>query len=132
MWLQVADATTRPLVFLQVPEVHEAIQEAQERIDKTKPMVGEGPIDDIMEEQNLPRMAHLRHMWGYDAMDIGKKMVMTIIYKYLKEEMYEGQEHIATALLSVRFGMKSSTLHQYVVGSTKGDRCLDRSRDQKK
>ena len=39
-WLQVANATTRPLVYVQVPEVAEIINEAHARIDKTKPMEG--------------------------------------------------------------------------------------------
>ena len=58
-WLQVADAITRPLVYVQVPEVAEIINKAHARIDKTKPMEGESPIEEIIMEQNLPDMAHL-------------------------------------------------------------------------
>ena len=108
-----ADATTRPLVYGQVPEVVEIIKESQPRIDKTKPMEGEAPIEDIITEQNLPDMTHLQHVWGYD--DVGKKTAAAIIYKYLKEEIFP-KVHVPTAFLSVKFAMMSSTLHKYIVG----------------
>ena len=57
-WLQVVDAITRPLVYVQVPEVLGIIKELQSRIDKTKPMEGEAPIEDIINEKNLPKMVH--------------------------------------------------------------------------
>ena len=73
VWLQVVDMMTRPLVYMQVPKVVETIKEAQNRIDKTKLLEGEVPIDDIIHKQNLPDMAHLQHVWGYDLNDIGEK-----------------------------------------------------------
>ena len=114
-WLQVADAMTRPLVYVQVPEVAEIINEAHARIDKTKPMEGESPIEEIITEQNLPDMAHLQHVWGYDADDIGQKTIAAIIYKYLKEQMFL-KTHVLTAFLSVKFAMTGSTLHKYIMG----------------
>ena len=107
-WLQVADATTRPLVYVQVPEVVEVI-------DKKKPKEGESPIKEIVEEQNLPDMMLLRHVWGYGKEDVGKKTVAAIIYKYLKERMFP-KEHVMTAFLSTKFATTSSTLHKYIVG----------------
>ena len=44
-WLQVVDTTTRPLVYVQVPEVVEIVKQAQDVIDKKKPKEGEAPID---------------------------------------------------------------------------------------
>ena len=61
-WLQVADATTRPLVYIQVPEVVEIVKQAQAVIDKKKPKEGESPIKEIVEEQNLPDMMLLRRV----------------------------------------------------------------------
>ena len=62
----------------------------------------------------ISTMVYLKYTWGYDATDKGKKTVVAIIYKYLKEEMFEGKEHVRTAVLSVKFAMKSSTLHRCV------------------
>ena len=114
-WLQVADVMTRPLVYVQVPEVVEIVKQAQVVIDKKKPKEGESPIKEIVEEQNLPDMMLLRHMWGYDKDNVGKKTVAAIIYKYLKERMFL-KEHVMTAFLSTKFATTSSTLHKYIVG----------------
>ena len=98
-WLQVVDATTRPLIYVQVPEVVEIVKQAQAVIDKKKPKEGESPIKEIVEEQNLPDIMQLRHVWGYTKEDVGKKTVAAIIYKYLKERMFP-KEHVTTAFLS--------------------------------
>ena len=45
-------------------------------------MEGEAQNEDIIREQNLPDMAHLQHVLGYDMDDVGKKTVAAIIYKY--------------------------------------------------
>ena len=113
-WLQVADATTRPLVYVQVPEVVEIVKRAQDMINKKKPKEGKSQIDEIVEEQNLPDMMLLRHVWGYSKDDVGKKTVSAIIYKYLKEQMFP-KEHVTTAFLSHKFTTTSSTLHKYIV-----------------
>ena len=114
-WFQVADAMTRPLVYIQVPEVVEIVKEAQAVIDKKKPKEEESPIKEIVEEHNLPDMMLLRHMWGYSKDNVGKKTVTAIIYKYLKERMFL-KEHVMTAFLSMKFATTSSTLHKYIVG----------------
>ena len=114
-WLKVADAATRPLVNVQIPEVMEIVSESQVLIDRKKPRIGESPIEDIVTEQNLPDMMQLRHVWGYGRDDVGKKMLATIVYKYLKEQMFP-KAHVTTAFFSVKFAMTSSTLHKYIVG----------------
>ena len=114
-WLQVADVTTRPLVYVQVPEVVEIVKQVQAVIDKKKPKEGESPIDEIVLEQNLPDMMILKHVWGYGKDDVGKKTVSVIIYKYLKEQMFP-QAHVPAVFLSVKFATTSSTLHKYIVG----------------
>ena len=72
-WLQVADTTTRPLVYVQVPEVVEIVKEAQVVIDKKKLKEGESPIKEIVMEQNLSDMVNLKHVWGYGKDDVRKK-----------------------------------------------------------
>ena len=114
-WLQVADATMRLLVYIQVLEVVEIIRQAQDVIDKKKPKEGESPIDEIVVEQNLPDMMLLKHVWGCGRNDVGKKTVSAIIYKYLKEQMFL-KVHVTTAFLSIKFATTSSTLHKYIVG----------------
>ena len=64
-WLQVADAMTRPPVYVQVPEVVEIVKQAQDIIDKEKLKEGEAPIDEIIMEQNVPDMLQLKNVWGY-------------------------------------------------------------------
>ena len=115
-WLQVADTTMRPLVYVQVPEVVEIVKQAQDVIDKKKPKEGESPIEEIIAEQNLPDMMQLRHIWGYGREDIGKKMVSVILYKYLMERMMPKQ-HVPTHFLLTRFATTESTLHKYIVGT---------------
>ena len=114
-WFQVADAMTKPLIYVQVPEVVEIVKQVQSVIDKKKPKEGESPIQEIVVEQNLPDMMLLRHVWGYGRDDVGKKTVSAIIYKYLKERMFP-KEHVTTAFLSQKFATTSSTLHKYIVG----------------
>ena len=114
-WLQVADAMTRPLVYIQVLEVVEIVKQVQVVTDKKKPKEGESPIKEIVEEQNLPDMMLLRHVWGYGKDDVGKKTVVAIIYKYLKERMFL-KKHVTTAFLSTKFATTSSTLHKNIVG----------------
>ena len=109
------DVTTRPLIYIQVPEVAEIINQVQAVIDKKKPKEGESPIREIIEEQNLPDMLLLKHVWSYGREDVGKKMVSAIIYKYLKERMFP-KEHVTTAFLSTRFATTSNTLHKHIVG----------------
>ena len=115
-WLQVADAMTRPLIYVQVPEVVEIVKQAQDVIDKKKPKEGEAPIDEIIMEQNVPDMLQLKNVWGYGREDIGKKTVSAIIYKYLMERMIPKQ-HIPTNFLSKQFATTESTLHKYIVGT---------------
>ena len=115
VWLEVADTMTQPLVFVQVLEVVEIINEAQAQVDKTKPMEGEVPVEDIIVEQNLPNMSNLKHAWGYNTDEIKKKTVAAIIYKYLKEAMFK-KTHVLTIFLSRQFAMVSSMLHKYIVG----------------
>ena len=98
-WLQVADATTRPLVYVQILEVVEIVKQAQDVIDKKKPKEGEAPIDEIIMEQNVPDMLQLKNMWGYGREDVSKKMVSAIIYKYLMERMIP-EQHVPTVFLS--------------------------------
>ena len=52
---------------------------------------------------------------GYGRDDVGKRMVATIIHKYLKELMFP-KTHVATAFLSAKFTTTSSTLHKYIIG----------------
>ena len=63
-WLQVADTMTRPLIYVQVPEVVEIVKQAQDIIDKKKPKGGEAPIDEIIMEQNVPDMLQLKKCLG--------------------------------------------------------------------
>ena len=70
--------TTRPLVYIQVPEVVEIVKQVQVVIDKKKPKKGESPIKKIVKEQNLPDMMLLRHVWGYGKDDVGKKTITAI------------------------------------------------------
>ena len=114
-WLQVADVATRPLVYVQVPEVVEIVREAQAVIDRKKPREGETVIHEIVIKQNLLDMRNLKQEWGYGKDDIGKKTVAAIIYKYLKEQMFP-KAHVTTAYLAEKFDSESSTLHKYVVG----------------
>ena len=115
-WLQVADATTRPLIYVQVQEVVEIVKQAQDIIDKKKPKEGEAPIDEIIMEQNVPDMLQLKNVWGYGQEDVGKKTVSAIIYKYLMERMIP-EQHVPTVFLSKRFATTESTLHKYIVGT---------------
>ena len=90
------------------------MKQAQAVIDKKKPKEGESPIQDTVEEQNLPDVMLLKHVWGYGKDDVGKKTVSAIIYKYLKQRMFP-KEHVTTTFLSQRFTTTSSTLHKYIV-----------------
>ena len=94
-----ADTTTRPLVYVQVPEVVEIVKQAQDVIDKKKPKEGEAPIDEIIMEQNVPDMLQLKNMWGYGREDVGKKTVSAIIYMYLMERMIP-EQHVPMVFLS--------------------------------
>ena len=114
-WLQVADAMTRLLIYMQVPQVVEIVKQVQAVIDKKRPKEGNLPTQEIVEEENLPDMMLLRHVWGYSRDDVRKKTVSAMIYKYLKERMFPNK-HVTTNFLPQKFATTSSTLHKYIVG----------------
>ena len=115
IWLEVADATTRLLVYVQEPEVVEIVRESQAVVEKKRPLEGEIAIHTIVIEQNLSNMVNLKEEWGYQKDDVGRKTVAAIVYKYLKEVMFP-QAHVTTTYLAEKFAAKESMLHKYIVG----------------
>ena len=70
-------------------------------------------ITTIMEAQNLP---FLPTAWGYRVEHRAKKVVAGIVYKYVKDQMYEGK--IATPAMEVsgKYALNATTMNRHILG----------------
>ena len=66
-----------------------------------------------MEGQCLP---FLPTAWGYDRAGRAKKVVAGIIYKYVKDRMYNGKVETPATEVSEKFGYNVTTINHHILG----------------
>ena len=114
LWIKLADIMMRPLVHIEVPELtimcEEAKQISRENDQHWDQMT---KITTIMESQCLP---FLPTSWGYDKSGRAKKMIAGIIYKYVKDRMYDDKVETAAKEASEKFALNSTTMNRHILG----------------
>ena len=114
LWIKVADITMRPLVHIEVPELTIICEEAKQ-ISKENDQHWDQTtkITTIMEAQSLP---FLPTSWGYDRPGRAKKVIAGIIYKYVKDRMYDDKVETAAKEASEKFALNSTTMNRHILG----------------
>ena len=114
LWVKLADITMRPLVHLEIPEVVIMCEEARQVCKANEQTWDQTTkITTIMESQCLP---FLPTAWGYDREGRAKKVVAGIIYKYVKDCMYECKVETPAKEVSEKFGFNATTINRHILG----------------
>ena len=114
LWIKLADITMRPLVHLEIPELAIMCEEAkqickgnEQNWDQTT------KITTIMEGRNLP---FLPTAWGYNKEGRAKKVIAGIIYKYVKDRMYDGKTETPATEVSEKYALNVTTMNRHILG----------------
>ena len=67
----------------------------------------------IMEAKNLP---FLPMAWGYRVEGRVKKVIAGIIYKYVKDQMYEGKIATPVTEVSEKYALNATTMNRHILG----------------
>ena len=70
-----------------------------------------------MEVKNLP---FLPTAWGYKVEGRAKKVIAGIIYKYVKDQMYEGTIETPVTEVSEKYALNSTTMNRHILGKKYG------------
>ena len=114
LWIKLADITMRPLVHIEVPEVTIMCEEAKQLSKENEQHWDQTTkITTIMESQSLP---FLPTSWGYDKEGRAKKVIAGIIYKYVKDRMYDDKIETSAKEASEKFALNSTTMNRHILG----------------
>ena len=114
LWMKLADMTMRPLVLLEIPEVTVMCEEAKQLSRENQQNWNQSTkITEIMESKNLP---FLPTAWGYRIEGRAKKVIAGIVYKYVKDQMYEGNIATPATEVSERYALNATTMNRHILG----------------
>ena len=114
LWCKLADMTMRPLVVLEIPEITVMCEEAKQMSKENQQHWNQATkIATIMEAQNLP---FLPTAWGYRVEDRAKKVVAGIVYKYVKDQMYEGKIATPATEVGTKYSLNVTTMNRHILG----------------
>ena len=113
VFLRIADSAMRPLVIMHIPSTEVMCTKMREAAEaKTKKTTaGARRVKDVMEDTNLPQ---LQKDWTLEEMYKARKMIACIIYKYVRDAMYD--ETTATHVVVEKFHVKQTTIHRQLYG----------------
>ena len=113
VFLRIADSAMRPLVIMHIPSTEAMCTKMREAAEaKTKKTTaGASRVKDVMENTNLPQ---LQKDWTLEEMYKARKMIACIIYKYVRDAMYN--ETTATHVVVEKFHVKQTTIHRQLYG----------------
>ena len=114
VFLRIADSAVRPLVVLHVPKTERIIEKLKETAMKKvyeKKKTGSTEVTDVMVTRNLPQRIS---KWTAEAEYRPVRMIASIVYKYVREAMFEG--HIVTQKIVDEFGLPRTTIHRQLFG----------------
>ena len=66
-----------------------------------------------MEAKNL---LFLPTVWGFKVEGRAKKVIAGIIYKYVKDQMYEGELETPATEVSAKYALNSTTMNRHILG----------------
>ena len=113
VFLRIADSAVRPLVVLHIPKMEQIIEKLKEaavqRMQRKK-SAGSTDVQEIMIARNLPSCGKWRAEDEYRP----RKMVASIIYKYVREAMFKPKT--VTQTVVDEFGLPKTTIHRQLFG----------------
>ena len=112
-FLRIADSAVRPLVVLHVPRTEQIIEKLKETaLKKTRQQKRTGltEIKDVMISRNLPQCGK----WTAEEEYRPRKMIASIVYKYVREAMFKG--NTVTQTIVDEFGLPKTTIHRQLFG----------------
>ena len=113
VFLRIADSAVRPLVVLHIPKTEQIIEKLKETaVQKTQRRKKEGSteVEEVMITRNLPQCGK----WTSEEEYRPRKMIASIIYKYVREAMFKGKA--VTQLVVDEFGLPKTTIHRQIYG----------------
>ena len=129
VFLRIADSAVRPLVVLHVPRTEQIIEKLKETaMKKTREQrrTGSTEVTDIMIARNLPQCGK----WTTEEQYRPRKMIASIVYKYVREVMFKGKT--VTQTIVDEFGLPKTTIHRQLFGKKYpgGGQTLEKLRSQ--
>ena len=131
VFLRIADTAVRPLVVLHIPQAEQVIEKLKETaLKKTqeRKRTGSTEVIDVMISRNLPqRVAKWTEELEYRPI----KMIASIVYKYVREAMFEPKKTVTQAIVD-EFGLPKTTIHRQLFGKKYpgGGQTLEKLRSQ--
>ena len=113
IFLRIVDSAVRPLVVLHIPRTEQIIEKLKETaVQKTQRRKKEGSteVEEVMITRNLPQCGK----WTAEEEYHPRKMIASIIYKYVREAMFKGKA--VTQLVVDEFGLPKTTIHRQIYG----------------
>ena len=113
IFLRIADSVVRPLVVLHIPRTEQIIEKLKETAvqnTQRKRMQGSTEVKDVMIARNLPQCGK----WTSEEEYRPRKMIASIIYKYVREAMFKGKT--VTQMVVDEFGLPKTTIHRQIYG----------------
>ena len=113
VFLRIADSAVRPLVVLHVPKTEQIIEKLKETAMKRtqeKRRTGSTEVTDVMISRNLPQCGK----WTAEEEYRPRKMIASIVYKYVREAMFKG--NTVTQTIVDEFGLPKTTIHRQLFG----------------
>ena len=113
VFLRIADSAVRPLVVLHIPRMEQIIEKlkdtAVQRTQRRK-RAGSTEVKEVMIARNLPQCGK----WTAEDKYRPRKMIASIIYKYVREAMFK--EKTVTQTVVDEFGLPKTTIHRQIFG----------------
>ena len=113
VFLRIADSAVRPLVVLHIPrteQIIEKLKEAAVQRTQRKKSAGSTDVKEIMIARNLPSCGK----WTVEDEYRPRKMVASIIYKYVREAMFKPKT--VTQMVVDEFGLPKTMIHRQLFG----------------
>ena len=112
VFLRIADCAVRPLVILHIPKTESLIQKLKETAvnRQRRIMAGSASVVDVMLMRNLPRCGE----WTEEDTYRPRKMIASLIHKYLRDEMLK--EPTTTATIVEEFKLAKTMIHRQIWG----------------
>ena len=129
VFLRIADSAVRPLVVLHVPRTEQIIEKLKETALKRtqeRKRTGSTEVKDVMISRNLPQCGK----WTAEEEYRPRKMIASIVYKYVREAMFKG--NTVTQTIVDEFGLPKTTIHRQLFGKKYpgGGQTLEKLRSQ--
>ena len=129
VFLRIADTAVRPLVVLHIPQTEQVTEKLKETaLRKTQKRTGSTEVIDVMISRNLPQRVA---KWTAEEEYRPIKMIASIVYKYVREAMFEPKKTVTQAIID-EFGLPKTTIHRQLFGKKYpgGGQTLEKLRSQ--